>query len=197
MKVGLTGGVASGKSLVLQIVAEMGAYTIDADKIAKALTQKDSPVLEEIEQAFGSAVFINGELNRKKLGELIFSNEEQRKKLESILHPRIIEHIREGMDRFKAKDPNVAVVVDVPLLFEVGMEEEFDLIWLVWVDHQTQLVRLCEREGITEEKAKKMLNAQMPLEKKKMRAHRLIDNTGTAEETKKQVKKLYFEIATC
>ncbi|ACB85460.1 dephospho-CoA kinase [Natranaerobius thermophilus] len=195
MIVGLTGGIASGKSTVMQILSELGAATIDADKISKELTEKDSPVLDEICQAFGHEYFTEeGCLNRAKLGEKVFSDKQAKQKLEAILHPKINERLKQEISKFQAENQNKLVVVEIALLFETGQEKQYDESWVIWVDYHTQLKRLKERNGLTTQQARDRINAQMSLDKKKQLAHRVIDNSGTFEETELQVKQIYSKL---
>lgn len=192
MLIGLTGGIASGKSLVATILSELGAKIIDADLIAKQFTSPGSTILFEIWEEFGDEVMNQDKtLDREKLGNIVFSSPEKKKKLESILHPYIITEIKRKANEFKETDPNTIVVVDLPLLFEVGLDSLFDYVWVVWVDEKTQLERLKMRDNLEEKGALDRIRAQMDLGEKAKNADIVIDNTGCHDDTRKQVKKAW------
>ncbi|UMZ72564.1 dephospho-CoA kinase [Natranaerofaba carboxydovora] len=192
MLIGLTGGIASGKSLVATILSELGAKIIDADLIAKQFTSPGSTILFEIWEEFGDEVMTPDKtLDREKLGNIVFSSPEKKKKLESILHPYIITEIKRKANEFKETDPNTIVVVDVPLLFEVGLDSLFDYVWVVWVDEETQLERLKMRDNLEEKGALDRIRAQMDLDEKAKKADIVINNTGCHDETRKQVEKAW------
>lgn len=195
MLIGLTGGIASGKSLVATVLAELGAKIIDADMIAKKLTSPGSTILFEIWEEFGDEVMtFEGTLNREELGNIVFASHEKKKKLESILHPYIITEIKRQVTEYKRADADAIIVVDLPLLYEVGMQSLFDYVWVVWLDEKTQLQRLMKRDGLNEDSALNRIRAQMKLDEKAGRADVVIDNTGTYEDTRKQVKEALNEL---
>src|SRR5690554_802319 len=143
MNMGLTGGIASGKSSVAAHLVRLGAVLIDADQIARDVVLPGSPALNKIEQLFGVAVITDeGTLNRKKLGEIIFANELLRKQLEGILHPEIRTIMKQRMNEYEVNDPRRLVIVDVPLLFESGLASMFEKVLLVYVPREIQLDRL-------------------------------------------------------
>ena len=192
MNIGLTGGIASGKSLVATILSGLGAKIIDADMIAKKFTSPGSTILLEIWEEFGDEVMTaENTLDREKLGNIVFASLEKKKKLESILHPYIITEIKRQANEYKEVDPASIVIVDLPLLFEVDMDSLFDYVLVVWIDEETQLERLMKRDGLDREKAIERIKAQMALDEKAKRADMVIDNTGCTEDTRKQVKKVW------
>ncbi|WEK53211.1 MAG: dephospho-CoA kinase [Candidatus Cohnella colombiensis] len=194
MKIGLTGGIATGKSLVAQLLVKRGANLIDLDQIAREVVEPGQPALQQITEAFGQAVLHDdGSLNRKKLGAIVFSDNEQRKLLESITHPAIRTVMNERMNRYEQQTPHQPVVVEVPLLFESSLEQYFDEIMVVYAPREVQLPRLMERNSLTKEEAEQRLAAQMDIEEKKRRADIVIDNYSSAENTEEQIERWWRE----
>ncbi|MGI6515036.1 MAG: dephospho-CoA kinase [Syntrophomonadaceae bacterium] len=191
--IGLTGGIASGKSTVTDILRELGLPVIDADQVAREIVEPGQRAYNEIVREFGPTVVgSDGHLNRKVLGDLVFANPDLRQKLNRITHPRLWEVFDYRMQQLP---PDTDIVVwDVPLLLETGMDDKVDEVWLVWVDELMQIERLMKRDNLTEEEARKRLNAQMSVKEKMKRAHRLIDNRGTVEETRELVTSFYNEV---
>lgn len=197
IRIGLTGGIASGKSTVSNYLVELGAKIIDADKLARELVQPGSEALQEIKKVFGSSVIDkNGCLDRKRVGKLVFNNPTALQKLNNILHPRIIKETKRLIEEYRMKNDTKVVVVDAPLLIEVGMNEIVDEVWVVAVPESVQLERINKRDGLSEEEGRKRLSSQMALEKKLEFADRVIDNSGTLEKTKSQVDAIWQEIVT-
>lgn len=195
MNIGLTGGIACGKSTVSQMLVEKGAALVDADQIAREVVLPGHPVLEQIVERFGQAVLHeDGTLHRKALGKIVFQNEQARKELEAIMHPSIRSCMKERMRALEAENPDRLVVVDVPLLFESKLEAMFDRIMVVYVPQHVQLQRLMQRDRVGEKEALQKIDAQLPIEEKKKRADIVIDNAGTLEETSRQVAAFYHEI---
>ncbi|QTH39802.1 dephospho-CoA kinase [Cohnella sp. LGH] len=194
MNIGLTGGIATGKSTVAKLLTERGAKLIDLDKIAREVVEPGQPALHAIAERFGQAVLQpDGSLDRKKLGAVVFSDLEERKALEAITHPAIRAVMKERMTRYEAEEPDRLVVVDVPLLFESKLESHFEQVMVVYVPRETQLRRLIVRDALTPEEAEKRLAAQMDIEEKKRRADILIHNTGTPEDTDRQIDRFWRE----
>lgn len=192
MNLGLTGGIATGKSTVSQMLVKRGAVLIDADQIAREVVLPGSEHLAEISQIFGQAVIAaDGTLDRTKLGSIVFNNERARKQLEAILHPAIRKQMLSRMDQYATEQPDRLVVVDVPLLFESGLQQYFEEIMLVYVPEKTQLARLRHRDGFDEIEAQARIDAQMPIEQKKQLADVVIDNSGTLEQTEAQVDRFW------
>jgi dephospho-CoA kinase len=197
--VGITGGVASGKSLVLSTFMKLGAYGIDCDALSREVIRPCSKAWWEIVNFFGKVIVRNNlEIDRKKLRDIVFSDSEQRKILERIIHPevwmRCMERL-EAIEKIEA-NPNVLVVIDVPLLIEAGLQKKFDKVVVVYVREETQIRRVMEREGITKEEAKKMIGIQMPLKEKLKFADFVINNEGPREETEKQVRKVFEAVSS-
>jgi dephospho-CoA kinase len=191
---GLTGGIGSGKSMVASMFAELGADLIDADQLARHIVEPGEPALEEIAIAFGRDILLlDGHLDRGKLARIIFADPVARGKLNAITHPRI----RERMDAAiaaRASQPGV-LIADIPLLYENDRASTVEMVIVVWVDPETQLRRLHERDGLTEEEARQRIVAQMPLDEKRARADVVIDNSGSREDTRRQVEAIYRRFA--
>lgn len=192
--IGLTGGIASGKSTVSKMLAEMGARIIDADILARRAVEPGSSGLEEVVAEFGrECLSPDGSLDRKKMGARVFGDPVARKRLEKIIHPRVQNLTYEEIQRAQT-DGLGAVVLDIPLLIEGGSYEMCHCVWVVWVDRNTQLKRLVERDGLITEQAEARLAAQMPLDEKVKYADSVIDNTGDLNDTRRQVEKLWREV---
>ncbi|MFY9393587.1 MAG: dephospho-CoA kinase [Halanaerobiales bacterium] len=186
MIIGLTGGIASGKSTVSAYLAELGAIIIDADKIAHEIMEKGKPAYRKIIEAFGREILAaNGEIDRSRLGKIVFNDREKKRLLEEITHPQIIKEMREKIEENRGQ--NKIIVLDVPLLFEAGLEKMVDESWLVYVDRETQLERLMARDGLSYQEANKRIKSQLSLEKKRELADFIIDNRGNLEELKREV----------
>ena len=195
MKVlGLTGGIGSGKSMVASMFAQLGADVIDADRLAREVVEPGQPALKEIATAFGTDILLpDGRLDRGKLARIIFADPVARGMLNAITHPRI----RERMDaEISARRSRAGVlVVDIPLLYENDRTRTVETVIVVWVDPKTQLRRLQERDGLSVEEARQRIAAQMPLDEKRARAEVVIDNSGSREKTRRQVKAVYRRYA--
>lgn len=193
--IGLTGGIASGKSTVSLLLKDKGAVIIDADKIAKEIMKPEKSAWPQVIKHFGKTVIKDdGNIDRKKLADIVFSDEEELKALNRLTHPHIIEEIKHQLAFYKLKGEAV-IVVDAALLLEIGLQNLVDEVWLVSVSEKTQIERLLKREkhlGYTE--AVKRIKAQMPLDQKKKYAHRIIDNDEEIEKTKSQIDKIWKEI---
>lgn len=187
MIIGLTGGIATGKSTVAKFLKELNIEVIDSDKIAhKILTYQDT--INEIKNQFGNIVINkDGNINRKKLGEIVFDDLNKLKKLESITHHKIFDVIDKKIEEHKN---NKIIVLDAPLLFETSLDNKVDETWVVYTDKKTQIKRLKKRDGLDKENALKRIKAQMPLEEKIKKADIVIDNTGTIEELKQKIETL-------
>ncbi len=195
--IGLTGGIASGKSTVSQYLKSLGAVIIDADVLARELVKPQKEAWEEIITTFGrDIVDEQGLLKRKKLGSLVFNSAQAREELNSILHPKIIQGTKEMIRGYKKKNIPV-VIVDAPLLIEAGMTALVDEVWLVAVPEEIQIERVMQRDEISREAAEGRLKSQMPLKDKLKYADRVIDNSGEVAETKKNVDELWDKICKC
>lgn len=187
--IGLTGGIASGKSTVSDLFREYDIPVIDADVVAREVVEPGEPVLAAIVDAFGAEILLpDGTLDRPKLGGIIFRDPQKREVLNGIVHPVVRERMTAERDRLKSKHP--AVVLDIPLLFEGKQLHLVDKVVVVCVDPQVQLERLMLRNSLTEQEALDRIGSQMPLDDKAARADAIIDNNGSREETKEQLKQL-------
>ena len=186
--IGLTGSIATGKSQVSNYLKNKDIKVIDADLIARDVANYKI-VKNKIKREFGEDLYKNDKLDRKKLAEIIFARKIHRQKLNSIMHPEIYKKIKKESD-----SSDGLVFIDIPLLFEnedlnkkYGLD--FDEIWLVYVDRETQIKRLMNRDEISREYAEEKINSQISVEEKRKKADVIIDNSGTLEETFKQVEK--------
>lgn len=200
--IGLTGGIASGKSTVSDVLAQLGAVIIDADRLSREVTLPGSGGLGQVRKAFGDAVITpNGGLDRHRLGSIIFHDEAARARLNSIIHPlvkkRTTQLLREAQDAARNERKVLVAVVDAPLLIEAGVDVLCDEVWVVAVSREEQARRLMKREGYTLVEALSRIDAQMPLDEKAKRATRIIDNRGTVGETRRQVLELWEQAKQC
>lgn len=194
MIIGLTGGIACGKSTVAAMLVDRGAALIDADVLARQAVEPGSAGLKRIAERFGQAVISpDGLLNRKKLAAVIFGDDSARKELEGMLHPEIRSRIQRQMAAFERLTPDKLLVVDIPLLYESGMEDLFAdwQIMVVYIPAELQLARLMERDGLSVEEARQRLAAQLPIEEKRQRADIVIDNGGALAKTSQQIDQLW------
>lgn len=193
--VGLTGGVASGKTAVSQVLKEEGAYIIDADQIARELVQPHKPAWNELIRAFGKEILQeDGFIHRKKLADKVFADPKKRKLLNQILHPRIKEEMDRRTKEIGQKDSEAIVVIDAPLIVELGDHREMDKLIVVASTQTQQIERLKERDGIGPGEALRILSSQMPVEEKVNLADFVIRNEGSLEETKKRAKEVFKEL---
>ena len=193
--VGLTGGVASGKTAVSQVLKEEGAYIIDADQIARELVQPHKPAWNELIRAFGKEILQeDGFIHRKKLADKVFADPKKRKLLNQILHPRIKEEMDRRTKEIGQKDSEAIVVIDAPLIVELGDHREMDKLIVVASTQTQQIERLKERDGIGPGEALRILSSQMPVKEKVNLADFVIRNEGSLEETKKRAKEVFKEL---
>ena len=189
--IGLTGGIASGKTMVTDYLRSLGAPLVDADEVSRAITADGSPVLAEIAEAFGAdCLDEKGSLRRKMLAGLIFDNAENREKLNGIIHPKVTAAMQAALAAYEKAGETVAIYA-APLLLEAGGSAMYDAIWVVALDPEEQLRRLMARDGIDEEAARKRLDAQTSLAEKLAKADKVIDNNGSREEAMAQAKALW------
>lgn len=191
-RIGLTGSIATGKSTVTNMLKELGAFVIDCDKTARDVVAPGTRGLAKIEAAFGKdAVAADGSMDRVYIGDLVFRNPEMKKRLENILFPLIFEALDEELLRLERAGATPVVFLDMPLLYEVKYDSYVDEVWLVYVPFEVQLSRLMKRNGYTKEEALLRIHSQISVDKKKSLAQQLIDNSGTLEDTKEQVRSLW------
>ena len=193
--IGLTGGIGSGKSSVAAMFKDEGAYVIDFDYLARVVVEPDTPAWRDIVDYFGQEIlFPDRTLNRSKLAEIVFSDALSRKALEGFTHPRIFEKRDILLKDIKAKDSQAIVIVDVPLLFELSLNKNFDTIILVYVSRDIQIERTIKRDDILKEEVEKRLKAQINIEKKKLLSDYIINNEGSLKNTRDQVRKVNHEL---
>ena len=186
MLIGLTGGIATGKSTAAKLFEQHGIPVVDADVVSRQMVEKGSGGLQKIVNHFGKTILNeDGTLNRKKLGELIFNDSSLRQQLNEILHPLI----REEMNRQTTHllKTNQHVIQDIPLLFENKLEQHFDLVIVVYIDQQEQLKRLQQRDSISYKAALSKVKSQAPIEDKKALADIVLNNHGTIDALEEQV----------
>lgn len=196
LQVGLTGGIASGKTTVSGIFQNAGAKLIDADQMARQAVMPGAPSWRAIRDLFGDSVLTPaGTINREALGERVFHDPFQRQQLEAIVHP----HVRAGMDaelkRLELKAPQAVVILDIPLLLEVGMTQGLAEIVVVYAPPHIQLQRVMQRDSLSRRQAQLRIDAQIPMEEKRRRATRVIDNSGDLDDTRRQTLDLYLDFS--
>jgi dephospho-CoA kinase len=194
IKIALTGGPGSGKSTVARMFRELGAEVIDADEVAHTVVARGTPVWEELRREFGSAYFQeDGSLDRAKMAELVFQDAGARQKLNAIVHPRVSQEIARRLADLAARGVRL-IMVEVPLLFETGLEKNFDAVIVVDAGEREQIDRIAARDGRPAREAASIIEAQWPLDAKKARADFVIDNRGSLTDTREQVKKLWQQL---
>jgi dephospho-CoA kinase len=185
--IGLTGGIASGKSVVCQTLQGLGMTVIDADDVSHEILTKDDAVKQEVVKVFGPDVLTAvGAVDRTRLGKIVFHDPERRKALERILHPLVGAELRR-----MAREGRGYVVLEVPLLIETGGYKRMDLVVVVYATRALQIERLMSRDELTQEEAVRRIDTQLPLEEKVSYADYVINNSGSEEETKEQVLRFY------
>jgi dephospho-CoA kinase len=195
LNVGLTGGIATGKSTVVRMLVKRGARVIDHDGLVHTLQEPGQPVWKRIVETFGRDILDADErIDRKRLGPLVFENEQRRKVLEGIVHPAVLEEAQRQRDRIGKEDEQAIVLSDIPLLLEVGMQECFDLILLVYAPPEVQIRRVMKRNNLSREEALSRLKSQMPIDEKPKFADLIIRNDGTMRELEKRADEVWQEL---
>jgi len=192
--IGLTGGAGSGKTTVAAMLRELGAEVLDADDAAHAAYEPGSPGFEEVVREFGSEFVRDGRIDRARLGALVFNDKDARLRLNAIVHPIVREWMAARTAEAAERGAGV-VVQEVPLLFENGLERLYSSVVLVYVPESVQLERLVGGRGLSEERARTIIAAQMAIEEKRRRAQHIIDNSGTREATRAQVDTVWPALA--
>ncbi len=192
--IGLTGGAGSGKSTVAQMFRELGAEIVDADEATHAVYAPGGPGFEQVVREFGDGYMRDGRIDRARLGELVFHDQDALRRLNAIVHPLVREWMAARTAEAAARGGEV-VIHDVPLLFENGLEGLYADVVMVYAPEGVQLKRLVEGRGLSNDRARAIIAAQMPIEQKRMRAQHVIDNSGSREATREQVRKVWAEIA--
>jgi dephospho-CoA kinase len=188
--IGLTGGAGSGKSTVAAMFADLGATVVDADEATHAVYAPGTDGFDAIVDAFGPEYVADGQIDRRRLGELVFNNEPARLRLNAIVHPRVRDWMAARTAEAVERGAEV-VIQDVPLLFENGLQDVFSSTVLVYARPQTQVERLVEKRGLSRDRARSILAAQMPIDEKRPLANFVIDNDGGLEDTRRQVEEVW------
>jgi len=193
VRIGLTGGIASGKSAVAAELAARGAIIIDADVLAREVVEPGTPALAAIIDRFGPQVLSNGQLDRTRLAQIVFADPLARRDLERIVHPAVRAR---AADLERAAGRAAVVVHVIPLLVETGQQEDFDLVVTVDVDHETQIKRLIARNGYTRAEAESRIAAQASREDRRIAADVVLDNTGSVAQLREQIDALWAELSS-
>jgi dephospho-CoA kinase len=192
MRIGLTGGIACGKSTVSAMLTELGAQIVDADRVAREVVLPGEPALQAIVEKFGQAVLNeDGTLNRQALGSLVFGQADRLRELEAITHPAIRQRMRAQMDEAERHEADAIIIADIPLLYETEQQTSYEGVVVVYVPHKVQRERLMNRNSLSVEEAERRIGLQMDIERKRSMADWVIYNSGTLEETRKQVQQLW------
>lgn len=192
---GLTGGIASGKSTVARMFAALGARIIDADRIGHEMLQPAEPTHQQIIERFGREILnAAGEIDRRRLGSMVFADPTRLAELNAIVHPAIIARVEERSRQFFAEDPRAPVIVDAALIYETGIGGNFRKIIVAWCRPEQQVERLMAKTGLSHEQAAQRIAAQMPVEEKRRRADFVIDCSGSKENTRRQVERVHQEL---
>lgn len=193
--VGLTGGIASGKSLVAGVFQNLGAHIIDADRLVHELLEHDQQAWDEVVEHFGKEILHpDKSIDRRKLGEVVFTDSEERLWLNSCLHPKVFEAYRAQVKRISTHEPDSIVVFDAALLIESGFHRNMDRTVVVYADEDQQRVRLMERNNLTGEQALTRIRSQMPLFEKQELADYVISNTGSREKTERDAHEIFMKL---
>jgi len=190
--VGLTGGIATGKSTVSDMFEERGAVIVDFDVLSHDVIEPDMPAWKDIVDYFGPSVLNEDRtLDRARLGDIVFADTEKRRKLEGFIYPRLFEEYSRRIQEIGEKTPDALVLADVPLLIEVKLQGMFEKIIVVYATREQQLQRLTGRDGLDRDAMLQRLDAQMPIEEKIKHADYVIDNSGSLEKVEREVEKVH------
>jgi dephospho-CoA kinase len=192
LKVGLTGSIGTGKSTVSKIFERLGAYVIDADKVVHRLLKRKD-IKDKIRKEFGDVFTEEGEIDRKKLAKIVFTDAEKKKKLEGILHPEVFKEIQKFFEEVEKKDPDAVAVAEIPLLIETGNYKNYDTVIVVYAPEQIQIERLIKK-GMSKDEAIKRIKSQLPIDEKVKYADFVIYNTGSVEQLEKEVENVYKKL---
>ncbi|MGM0689442.1 MAG: dephospho-CoA kinase [Bacillota bacterium] len=190
--IGLTGGIASGKSVVAEMLKEKGAYLVDADKLAREAVEPGRPAWQALVDWLGESILLTDQsIDRVKLAKLVFNDRQMLEKLNKIVHPWVGSRFIAISEEIEKKNPEAVLVYDVPLLIEAGMQEAVNHVLLVYVPRELQIKRLQQRDNLTRNEAELRLKAQIPLEDKINYADTVIDNSASLSETARQVDQFW------
>lgn len=194
-KVGLTGSIAVGKSFVCEVFRELGCAVLDADQVARDVVEPGTIGLKRVVDAFGDSVLkLDGNLDRPKLGSIVFADEEKRLLLNSIIHPLVFELQNAWLDEVESNDPDAIAIVDAALMIESGGYKRFEMLIVVWCEAELQLQRLMARDGIAKEVAEARIAAQLPQDEKKRYADLLIDTSNGYDDTRRQTTEVFRQL---
>jgi dephospho-CoA kinase len=197
MLVGLTGGVATGKSTVSKMFKQCGAVVIDADALAREIVQPGKPAWREIIRVFGKDMLNRDRtINRHSLGTMVFHDKKKRRRLELIIHPRVAREQTKLAKQAGKKDPHAIVIYDVPLLFEAHIDKRVDKVIVVTADHKTQLDRLRKRNGLSRAEALRRIRSQLPLAQKRRLADYVLDGTKNRRQLAREVSQVLEDLRT-
>ncbi|SHI49413.1 dephospho-CoA kinase [Desulfosporosinus lacus] len=194
LNIGLTGGIGSGKSTVAQWFIKQGVPVLDADKTVHRLLQSDQTTVLKLIEEFGADILDeNGQIDRSSLGKLVFREEDARKRLERIVHPRVVQSMNEERDALR--DTGVKICVwDVPLLYEAGFEKFVDEVWVVWIPRNLQISRVLARDKLSLSEVEARISSQGSLDEKRQRADVIIDNSGSESQTIGQLEDVWQKL---
>lgn len=193
--IGLTGGIGSGKSTVTDYLIARGFPVLDADKIAREIVLPGSEMLIQLTSVFGKSILMqDGSLDRKKLGNIVFSDPEKKKMLDGLMHTRILELIHDRILQYREETVHKLIFIDAPLLFETGLDKSVSEIWVIDVDEETRIKRIMERDGLKREDIAMRISNQMTRDEKNKRADVILDNTGNQEALYQQIEQLLQKI---
>jgi dephospho-CoA kinase len=192
---GLTGGIASGKSTVACFLEALGAKVIDADRVGHELFRTSNRVRQEVVAHFGPEILSpSGEIDRERLGSIVFTDPKRLSELDSIVHPSLIARLEKLAEELRARHPRAVILVDAALIYEAGAADRFAKILVAWCRPEQQIERLMAKTGLSRQDALRRMASQIPVEEKRRRADYVIDCSGSLEQTRTQVKALYPEL---
>ena len=192
--IGLTGGIGTGKSTVSNFLREQNFAIVDADLISREVVEPGKPLLKELEEAFGSEIINeDGSLNRKGLAAIVFNDVEQRKLMDSIMHKEILAEMRRCMEGYQEQGTHQGIIIDAPLLFEIGLEKWCGQVWLVTADMDIRIQRVCARDNAVPAEVEARIRNQMSDDEKIKLSDEILDNSGTLESLHKQITDLLTE----
>jgi dephospho-CoA kinase len=195
LNVGLTGSIAVGKTFVCDVFRELGCHILDADKVARDVVEPGTPGLKRITAEFGENILTaDGRLDRARMAELVFADEEKRLLLNSIIHPLVFEAQNRWLAECETEDPDGIAIVDAALMIESGGYKRFDQLIVVWCEPEIQLQRLKDRNRLPEPEARKRIASQMPQSEKKRYADHLIDTSRGFDDTRRQVREVFEKL---
>jgi dephospho-CoA kinase len=192
LKVGLTGGLASGKTYVARLLQDLGCHVVQADRLGHEVLRRGGEAYDDVVRAFGPHILTpDGEVNRKVLGRIVFADAARLETLNALVHPHVFRRQQEFFEQVERNDPRGIALVEAAIMIESGSHKSYDRLVLTVCPREMQILRFMERDGATEEEALRRLDRQMPLEEKRKFADFVIDTSGTKEETERQAREVY------